>query len=224
MDCAPRKFSFQCQIANFPQLFLLYKNQQCLWKTDNILNGTSGEEKKSTPESICFCCWTKINSTKLKTEQRKAFWIQWMFCLLHNLVHTTWSRAGGWTRALLLRAVRTRTLLRGLCQFSGADSWRDRSVLCGGTATVSISARAWRACCVRFPVPARDKSGPISVANESPRRGWAGSLEAAHWREASCPGCLMGKDEDQNGSSTWAFMLYFELQSSFSICSALHLT
>lgn len=46
MDCAPRKFVFQCQRANFPQLFLLSKNQQCLWTTDNILNGTSGEEKK----------------------------------------------------------------------------------------------------------------------------------------------------------------------------------
>lgn len=105
-------------------------------------------KKKTTPESICFCCWTKINSTKLKTEQRKAFWIHWMFCLLHNLVHTTWSRAGGWTRALLLRAVCTRPLLRGLCQFSGPDSWRDRSMLCGGTATVSISAQACLLCAI----------------------------------------------------------------------------
>lgn len=91
MDCAPRKSIFQCQIANFPQLFLLSKNQQCLWTADNILNGTSGEAK--TLENICFCCWTKINSTKLKAEQRKAFQIQLTFCLLHNPVHTNWSRA-----------------------------------------------------------------------------------------------------------------------------------
>lgn len=36
MDYAPRKFNFQCQIASFPQLLLLSKNQQCLWTADNI--------------------------------------------------------------------------------------------------------------------------------------------------------------------------------------------
>jgi len=81
-DYVSRKFNLQCQIANFPQFFQLSKNQQCLWKADKILNGTSGGAK--TLENICFCCWTKINSAKLKAEQSKAFLIQLTFCLLHS--------------------------------------------------------------------------------------------------------------------------------------------
>jgi len=137
-DCAPRKFNFQCQIANFPQPFLLSKNQQRLWTADNILNGTSGEAK--TLENICFCCWTKINSAELKAEERKAFRIQLTFCLLHKPVHVNWSRAGGWIRALLLCAVNTWPSLRGLCQFSGLDSWKGRSEIRGGTAIAIMSA------------------------------------------------------------------------------------
>lgn len=146
MDSPPIKFNFQCQITNFPQPFLLSKNQQHLWTADIILNGTSGEAK--TPENICFCCWTKINSTKLKAEQRKAFRIQLMFCLLHNPVQTNWSRAGGWIRALLLCAVNTWLLPRGPCQFSGLDPWRGWREICGGAGIVSISALVWLLCAI----------------------------------------------------------------------------
>lgn len=114
-DCAPWKFNLYSQIANFPQLFLLSKNQQRLWTADSAFSGTSGEAKP--PQNIWFRCWIKVNSTELKAEQRKAFRIQWMFCLLHNPVHRSWSRAGGWIRALLRRAGKAQLLLRGPCQF-----------------------------------------------------------------------------------------------------------
>lgn len=70
-DCAPRKFSLDSQIANFPQLFLFSKNQQRLWTADSAFSATSGEAK--TPQNICFCCWIKINSTELRAWAEKSF-------------------------------------------------------------------------------------------------------------------------------------------------------
>lgn len=136
-DCAPRKFDFNCQIANFPQLFLLSKNQQWLWTADSAFNGTSGVAKP--PQNICFCCWIKISSAELKAEWRKAFRIQGRFCLLHNPARRSWSSAGGWIRALLLHAGKAWLPLRGLCQFSGRDPWRGRSGIWGGTGAVRVS-------------------------------------------------------------------------------------
>lgn len=139
----------QCQIANFPQLFLLSKNQQCLWTADNILNGTSGEaeEKKENTRKHLFLLLNKNKQYKAESWAEKSFSIQLTFCLLHNLVHTHWSRAGGWIRVLLLCGV-NRLSLRESCQFSGLVSGRDRRTICGGTALVSTSALVWLLCVI----------------------------------------------------------------------------
>lgn len=206
-DCAPRKFSFDCQIANFPQPFLLSKNQQRLWTADSTFSGTSGGAK--TPQNICFCCWIKINSTELKAEQRKAFRIQWTFCLLHNPAQRSWSRAGGWIRELLLRAGKAQLSLRGLCLFSGRHPWRGRSGIQGGAGVVSV----WAPVELMAMNPGKAHLDP-SILQTTVRQS-----RVTSGSRAPVLGGLWGKK-----NTMWAFMPYFEFQRSISIYSSLYLS
>lgn len=146
MDCAPRKFSFQCQIANFPQLFLLSKNQQCLWTDDNILNGTSGEEKNTRKH--LFLLLNKNKQYKAESWAEKSFsdTVNVLFIAQpcsYELISCWWV-----DQSIAAMCCKYMAIAEGPCQFSGLDSWRGRSEICGSTATASISAPVWLLCAI----------------------------------------------------------------------------